>query len=78
MAYYENPCPGCGDSRGVYLFDRTLCACGRMHTICWFCGTKADACDDAEDACACGEPLVVCSCGDTRCPRCDPDDCEAA
>jgi hypothetical protein len=37
-------CAGCGGDAGENHFDRTLCACGQMHTCCNNCGRPLDEC----------------------------------
>lgn len=37
----------CGNPEGFHRFDRSVCACGWMHTRCNKCG-KADSCEAAD------------------------------
>lgn len=45
---HEEPCPRCGGDAGDNHFDRSLCACGSMHTCCNKCGTPLDGCEYIE------------------------------
>ena len=38
-------CPGCGGPASDNWFDRSLCACGAMHTCCSNCGQALDDCE---------------------------------
>lgn len=38
-------CPGCGGDAGDNWFDRSICACGAMHTCCAKCGRALDGCE---------------------------------
>jgi hypothetical protein len=40
----DERCPSCGGDAGDNWFDRSLCACGSMHTCCAKCGHALDGC----------------------------------
>ena len=41
----DDQCPSCGGDAGDNHFDRSLCACGSMHTCCNNCGYALDGCE---------------------------------
>lgn len=41
-------CSSCGGDASDNHFDRSLCACGVMHTCCNACGTPLDPCEYVE------------------------------
>ena len=47
-------CPNCAGGAGDSRFDRTLCACGRMHFYCQRCGNQLEPCDPVA-----GEEIVT-------------------
>lgn len=57
-----DPCPSCGmGEAGTWdtHFDRSICACGSMHTYCNECGTVVDGCPYDGRLTESGEPELA-------------------
>lgn len=53
----------CGAPADDISFDRSICACGRMHYHCRQCGAQADGCDDAPEPAAASQRDICTTCG---------------